>query len=490
MPHVSRRAFIKSLAAMPLALGFLPRARAASDYIRYDCTSPGGQEMLAVYALAVKQMRALGADNPMSWMWQWYAHFVNGATTKAAELDRVFGTAPSPIRTFAEDTWDMCQPHGGQNANYFLPWHRMFVYYFERVVRYVSGYPAFTLPFWDYTSPDPAKRGIVPPQFRMSGDPVFGSLYIRNRRPYANAGEPIHKDQPGDVMDISDTLAKANYSTSGGITGFCRSVDSGIHSRIHVLVGNGTNMGRIPYAGNDPLFWVHHSNIDRIWTTWTRGGGVNPVTASWTRKKFVMAEAPGNRVQVPLTDYFSETELGYDYESLAQGADARAMAKTSVQGTVPERVAKARSGVTLGARPAQVLLEPLGSVRKSSVLGLDSAPSPKRAYLLLKDLHTWAQPGVLFHVYVGPAHPAAKQDRAHYAGNINFFDAEFHDFGDPSMDMALGENLYSFDVTGILESIRRSNNPHARESLMVTFVPAGTPEGGEPMVGSIELVRQ
>ncbi|HSR65726.1 MAG TPA: tyrosinase family protein [Xanthomonadaceae bacterium] len=495
MTSLSRRSFVKGIAAMPLVMGVTPLARASSGYVRYDCTSAEGIDMLATYASAVTQMRALGADDPMSWMWQWYAHFVNGATTKAAELDRVFGTATSPMRTLAEETWDMCQPHGGQNANFFLPWHRMFVYYFERVVRYVSGRSDFTLPYWDYTSDDLAKRGILPPHFRMPDDPVFGSLYIKNRKAAANAGQPIQQNQPTDVMDISDTMAKANYMTSGGVTGFCRSVDSGIHSRIHVLVGTSTDMGKIPYAGNDPLFWVHHSNIDRIWASWTHNGGVNPVTATWAKKQFVMVDAGGVRVQAPLNQYMDEAALGYGYECLipppvaASATLAMAAPRTTAPtGTVAERVASARAAAMLGDKPTRVMLEPLAGARRSEVLGLDG--TGKRAYLLLKDLHTWEQPGVLFHVYVGPGKGPARLDAAHHAGVINFFDAEFHNFGDPKMDMALGENLYSFDVTAILESLRRNAGGNARAALLVSIVPAGRPAGGSPMVGTIELVRQ
>ena len=492
MNSFSRRSFIQGIAAMPLIMGVSPLARASSGYVRYDCTSPEGVDMLATYASAVTQMRALGADNPMSWIWQWYAHFVNGATTKTAELDRVFGTDASPMRSLADETWDMCQPHGGQNANFFLPWHRMFVYYFERAVRYVSGRNDFTLPYWDYTSDDPAKRGVLPPQFRMPDDPVFGSLYIKSRKSNANAGLPIQQGQPTDVMDISSTLAKTNYVTSGGVTGFCRSVDSGIHSRIHVLVGTATNMGKIPYAGNDPLFWVHHSNIDRIWASWNRNyGGVNPVTACWAKKQFVMVDAGGVRVQAPLNQYMDQVALGYDYDCMiAPAATPMAMAKriAPAPGAVPQKIAKARSAAMLGARPARVMLEPLSGVRRSDVLGLDG--QGKRTYLMLKDLHTWEQPEVLFHVYVGPGRGPVKLDAAHHVGVINFFDAEFHNFGDPKMDMALGENLYSFDVTDVLESFRRNANGNARDALLVSIVPAGRPAGGSPMVGSIELVRQ
>ncbi|MGN6512096.1 MAG: tyrosinase family protein [Lysobacteraceae bacterium] len=498
MNTLNRRRFLQAVASTPLVLGVAPLVRASTAAIRYECTSPLGLDMLATYADAVTRMRALGPDNPMSWMWQWYTHFVNGDTTKTAELDRIFGTSPSPGRSLAEETWDTCQPHGGQNANFFLPWHRMFVFYFERVVREVSGRPDFTLPYWDYTSPDPARRGVVPAPFRSPTDPVFASLYIRNRKPLANSGQRIDLNQPKDMMDITDILSKANYATAGGVTGFCRAVDSGIHSKIHVLVGNAKDMGKIPYAANDPLFWLHHANIDRIWSSWTSYGRVSPVTASWAKKQFVMVDAGGVRVQAPLNRYFSDADLGYGYDALipAPGSSSglRALAAIAPAAPVgtgkPERVAAAHGPAMLATGPVRVLVRPLRAERVAPVLGLDSRQPGKRAYLLLRDLHTWKQPEVLYHVYVGSPSGPARLDAAHYAGTINFFDAEFHDFGDPKMDMALGENLYSFDVTAILESLQRTARGNARDALAVWIVPAGRPAGGPPKGGAVERVRQ
>jgi len=43
-----------------------------------------------------------------------------------------------------------------QHANrYFLSWHRMYLYYFERILRQASGDQNLTLPYWDYSIPDP-----------------------------------------------------------------------------------------------------------------------------------------------------------------------------------------------------------------------------------------------------------------------------------------------------------------------------------------------
>ena len=495
--HLTRRAFVQGLAALPLTAGITPLARATVSHVRYDCASANGLEMLAVYADAVRQMQAMGPDNPMSWMWQWYTHFVDGTTTKAAELSRVFGDVDSTQKTFANETWNTCQSHSGQNANHFLPWHRMFVFYFERIVRQVSGRADFSLPYWNYTSSDPAQRGILPPQFRMPDDPVFECLYRDNRGTLANSGQRIDLNQPTDVMDITDAMSKTSYSTVGSVQGFCRAIDSGIHGRIHTLVGTSKDMGSVPYAGNDPLFWVHHANIDRIWASWNKNGNKNPTDATanpWINNQFVFADANGVRVQKPLKNYFSCLNLGYDYDAfIPKPATTTTMAaKMAIAGTgtKPTRVACAPTEANLGAKAVSVPLLPVSAQRKSVVLGLDDASPSGRAYLVLKELHTWSQPEVLFHVYLHPGH-GGKLDAAHYVGNINFFDAEFHDHGtSTAMDMALGENFYSFDVTDLLQRMKKTGNQDAKDRLLVTIVPAGRPSGGQPMVGVIELHRQ
>ena len=59
------------------------------------------------------------------------------------------------------------------------------------------------------------------------------------------------------------------------------------------------------------------------------------------------------------------------------------------------------------------------------------------------------------------------------------------------MGEALGENLYSFEVTRLLQRIARTGNPGARDELQLIVVPEGDPNPkARPMVGTIELVRQ
>jgi hypothetical protein len=503
MTSISRRSFVKGIGALPLALG-LPRIAGANDLlVRYDIASPQGRDMLAIFAAAVTRMQTKYAEgSQLGWLWQWYTHFVPDSTTKAAEIERLFGTTSTTRSRLAQETWDTCQSHSGQNPYNFLPWHRMYVYNLEQIVRRVMSRPDFTMPYWDYTSEDPAKRGVVPVEFRSPGDPVFGSLYRPDRNDLANSGEPIQSGRTGDPMRITGPMRKAYYETVGSDPGFCRSINSGIHSNIHVLVGNRLGMGSVPWAGGDPLFWAHHSNIDRIWASWNLYGGINPGDAEWAQQTSVFAGAAG-RVVAPFKNYFNCEELGYTYDAFIPPATTSTTSTTTMmmaaatgsrippKNVQPELLAKAPHAAELGATAARVTLLPVAGARNEGpVLGLDPAHPSRRTFLVLKDLHAWAQPGVLYDVYVLPTR-GGRLNNASYVGPINFFDAQFHDHGNGAMGDVLGQNLNSFDITELLRRIARSGNPNAREALLVTIIPGGKPASdAKPLVGSIELTRQ
>ncbi|WP_442869378.1 tyrosinase family protein [Bradyrhizobium sp. CCBAU 11430] len=56
------------------------------------------------------------------------------------------------------------------------------------------------------------------------------------------------------------------------------------HGAVHDLVGG--DMGNIRASAKDPVFWVHHANIDRLWTVWTKmAGHTNPNDTRWKQKK-------------------------------------------------------------------------------------------------------------------------------------------------------------------------------------------------------------
>ncbi|MEF9672381.1 tyrosinase family protein [Pseudomonas sp. PCH446] len=81
-----------------------------------------------------------------------------------------------------------------------------------------------------------------------------------------------------------------NYSDKGTVAGFCSNINGNPHGALHDNVGNQIGMGQVPWAGNDPIFWLHHANIDRIWASWNKSGGKNPNDSAFLNETWVFAD--------------------------------------------------------------------------------------------------------------------------------------------------------------------------------------------------------
>lgn len=530
--------------------------------VRYDVSTPQGQQMLAVYARGVGLMMALPDGDPRSWVFQWYSHFTRDDRGKAAEIARVYGSAPSPQRTLAQLMWDGCQAHGAnEDESFFLPWHRMYVRAFEDIVRALTQEPNFTLPYWNYSNPS---QRAIPSQFRRPGDPVWGALYRPDRNPGVNAGQPIATPQDLAV----DVLNEATYAPVGGDQGFCANIDGGLHGHVHVGVGNGdTGMGSIQWAANDPIFWLHHCNIDRVWASWNAQGNANPSDDAFKGKAFVFAGPNGAQITSTVGSVLSLAQVGYSYDALiaADGSPAPAlqmrsealtmsapagaapppppkpmmlMAKksTPVLKTAPS-ISHVAEGVRLGGDVMRVRLAPaagapdgatraLGAliappvrVQKQALSAKPPAgltkffafiqpkpkattaspppppqppptiPAPKagqKVFLVISDLSTDVQPGVLYEVYLEAPRAGGGAPEAFPVGTLNFFSAMR---GMPGMSGGTNHHARSFDITALAADLAAQERLEAQPQL--SFAPVGKPAGGaQPLIGSISLAIQ
>ena len=59
---------------------------------------------------------------------------------------------------------------------------------------------------------------------------------------------------------VNDLLLIPDWST------FVRNFEDGPHNRVHGWVGG--TMNDIFVSPADPLFWLHHAEVDRIWHRW------------------------------------------------------------------------------------------------------------------------------------------------------------------------------------------------------------------------------
>lgn len=491
MSTITRRLFLGAAAAAPLSL-LQSSARAAQPLVRFDVKSPNGQAMLKIYADAVAKMKAKSEGDPQGWTFQWYTHWVptlnsslDAPAQKAAEINRIF-TMPGPQKDLAGEMWDTCQAHGDGDEDNFLPWHRIFVMAFEQIVRTVTSQPAFALPYWNYSAPGP-DQGVLPPEFRKKGDPVFSSLYVEERKPSVNNGDSIQKGHAADWLAVS-SLKQCGYSPNGAIPGFCMDLDQTLHGNVHVGVGGSKNMGAVPWAARDPIFWLHHSNIDRLWASWNAAGRKNPTLS----QKFVFADKDGKRTEMDVADVLDLAKLGYTYDHMDDVPpcpNPPPIVAAVAAAAAIRPVAMSRAPIQLGAETTTVPLEtmPLAGGRATAPFPshVEAIPANKRFFLVATGLKTDAQPGVLYELYLDlPPNANAQTKKDHYVGTLNFFGASHAGHGQqPKKD-----KFVSFDITDLSKRLQARNLLTAKPSLSI--IPAGKPEDAKPVIGDIKIVEQ
>ena len=68
-------------------------------------------------------------------------------------------------------------------------------------------------------------------------------------------------------------------------------------------------------VGGDPLFYLHHANLDRIWESWNRLGHTNPTDPKYLNRTFAYGDRSGKRVDLPVTAADRVAQLGYEYDA-------------------------------------------------------------------------------------------------------------------------------------------------------------------------------
>ncbi len=288
-------------------------------YIRYNVNSPEGQVMLAKYAKAVEIMKTLPDSDQHSWTWWWYTHWVKGYPAALWDLSmkkkaEVIATLPKEAQADAEAVWDGCQAHATNPSDpeqfqqwFFLPWHRLMLIQFEGVIREVLHDEDFTLPYWNPITGNEADL-VVPAVFRDPGSP----LYDGTRWFWVNGGGRI--DTPfKDWINLDALNEKFYIDGPNGNLGFNPRLDINPHFFTHI--GLGGDMADFSTVGADPMFYLHHANIDRLWESWNRLGNKNPTDPRYLNRKFSYGDRSGKRADLPVSMTDRTAPLGYEYDS-------------------------------------------------------------------------------------------------------------------------------------------------------------------------------
>lgn len=491
MISIPRRTFLKqaaAAAALPFIPGMITSCTNPLPRVRYNVLSAPGQAMIRKYARAVEIMMSKPDYDPSSWTFWWYIHAI--PVSKSAAIQQVFGEASSPAKDLAQKTWWTCQPHqSGENAENFLPWHRMHVYFFEKLICAILQDDTFTLPYWNYSPGLPSSQsGILPLVFRSPNDPLLASLYIQDRNSGVNSGSPIDMQSPG-VLSAASAMAETTYSPNSPKLGFCNNINLGVHAHVHTLVGTITNMGYIPTTAQDPVFWMHHCNIDRLWASWNRAGYLNPANLDFLSQVFWFAGPDGQAVSTKVGDVMSIEQLNYTYEEFEpapapSGQGPSPMLRSLTPGApLSTTILYSATAVSLesGTRTVQIKSTPEDRNRVFDLSrAVPLAPDLGAYYLVIRDLQINAQPGIVYGLYLDVSESASDETlEAHKVGDLNFFQAM------PGMEMNEPTRFVSYDIT---ELVKKLGTPKPGGGVSLTIIPSGEPAAGsEPVVGSVTI---
>lgn len=213
--------------------------------------------------------------------------------------------------------------------NLFLPWHRAYLHAFDNAVRDQN--PRAILPWWDWTSELSGKSGVPAAYAEESVDGQPNPLASGPTPDMP--GDPARRTRrfPGDPSELpSWTQTKTEQGTRllaiedllnlQSFVDFSAQIEN-IHDFVHPWAGGidpqdantGGDMGMIPVAAFDPLFYAHHTMIDRLWYLWQLKQGVNNIPAAYLNQVL----APFNATVQQVLDV---TGLGYEYAGSSASA--------------------------------------------------------------------------------------------------------------------------------------------------------------------------
>lgn len=274
----TRRGFVGGAAALGAGAMLPWTAALAQTHPTRQSLSSFSRDPAKVASLrrGVAAMKARAPSDPKSWFFQSAIHAYNDAAFNDA-----LARDPNVARVDAQRFWNKC-PHFGQSSAEFLIWHRAYLYNFERILREEAGDPMLALPYWDYSKPEGREFPQIFANEFLDRARTPNPLYHPNRESAFVTGRFDISDEVGEARA---TMAARTFFSDVGRPGFAGDIldsqhtqlgliEQRPHNDIHIAVGgaigtvNGA-MADIPTAAFDPVFWVHHANIDRLWAEWS-----------------------------------------------------------------------------------------------------------------------------------------------------------------------------------------------------------------------------
>ena len=461
------------------------------------------------YAKAVGVLAAKPVTEKQSWRYLAAVHNFNKA--QWIKFGYLSPSEPLPPQPEQDRYWRQCQ----HQSWYFFPWHRAYLLTFEDILRgaiqSMDGPADWALPYWNYSNTNNPDATNIPEAF------LEGTLPDGSKNPLFAAA------RYGTAVDADD-VAVTDRIAENGFTGISMGPSLGVggprtkfslggqqeglvealpHDAVHSEVGgrNGL-MSYTSSAGLDPIFWLHHANIDRLWEVWLARdqANKNPTDPDWLNgpsvtRSFALFGPDGKDRPSNPSDVLSTTALGYDYDDISDplsGATRRSTRLAALQsrlhnlqlaGDVEDRpmdrqppaselMGSNETELSLGPAPVRSRIKfadrPLDTLSKSfnsSLMRADTPGEPDRVFLHLQNIRGNDGSGMFDVMLHKPGEPPGSPGIK--AGAISLFGLE--EASQPDGDHAGNGLNKSLEITKAIDAMNL--DPAQMKEMDVELVP-------------------
>jgi tyrosinase len=442
------------------------------------------------YAKAISDMKKRHTTDPKSWTYQAAMH----GFTKSSPFWK--GAEPLPPKKDRDEFWKRCQ----HQTWFFLPWHRMYLAFFEQIVGdtvvELGGPKDWALPFWDYSDATNPEALTMPKAFTHPAD-VSNELWIGGRDNTVLEQRYVSLEALKTVPFVGGDGRTAPVGFGGPETSFTHfgnlngKLEELPHNMVHGYIGGA--MGDANTAALDPVFWLHHANIDRLWQVWINnaGGRTDPLKSTWLDFTFDFHDSKSKKVEMKCKDVEDTRKVltGYTYEGVPPGLPKpmpRALAKAHDFSSPLEVVAATNDAVPLSTSVTTVHLSLTPSKRKKGnfkAAARNQVNTQQKSVLHFENVTGKGVPSIQ-DVFLNLS-ANGKIKEAHYAGSISFFGLD--EASTPGVHSPGSGQHYALDVTELMSQLRTQPNWN-EEQLEVSIEPVRQKEANNSVrIGRISL---
>lgn len=347
------------------------------------------------------------------------------------------------------NNFNLC-PHGSW---YFLPWHRGYLEMYELAAASLTSNANFAMPYWDWTNLRTVPAAFTNPTYNGQPNPLY--VPTRNALTGANAltdalvgpgvMQSVYAETVFEAFGTSRNPAQNNTDVSwvpagGGVQG---TLESTPHNNVHDRIG-----GYMPNPNSplDPIFMMHHGNIDRIWLAWNNLGRQNTTDPLWLNmnlsKHFINPQ--GQFYSRVVKNLRFPANMGYTYDNLSTGTSPATAATAARQDTAAaallnirdrnvaalfnpnlpstfKRVLKARPGRALFKDPLEVPLTAPGTALDEVIAGSNTPPNNREVLAVLREVQM-GDNVTTFRVFINlmEASASVPDTDPHYVRTVSF----------------------------------------------------------------------